>query len=136
MTTNISSLVQLVQALASNQPQVLELQTSILCPYAIILPSGYSLTGADKDKCILSFNNGDGIGVTANNTIQNLTIMTTPACRAIFSTTGLADMGVITLNNLSVTGQVSIMIRQGTNTLTLNADKVDVVSCDARRYSE
>ncbi|PSL48200.1 hypothetical protein CLV51_1021064 [Chitinophaga niastensis] len=136
MVTKISSLIELMQALAMNHPQILELQTSILCPYAIFLPPGYALTGADKDKCLLSFNNGDGIGITANNVIRNLTIMTTPSCRAIFSQTGLTDMGTVTLNNLSVTGQVSLMIRQGTNRLMLNADNVDVVSCDARRYSE
>ena len=128
--------MQLMYALVTGKPQTLELQTSILCPYAITLPPGYNLTGTDKDKCIISFNNGDGIGVTADNAIQNLTIMTNPSCRAIFSTTGLADMGTITLNNISVTGQVSIMMRLGANKLTLNADSVDVVSCDARRYSE
>jgi hypothetical protein len=136
MSTKISSLIELMQAIALNQPQTLELQTSVLCPYAIVLPPGYALTGIHRDKCMLSFNNGDGIGITANNTIKDLTIMTTPACRAIFCQTGMADMGTITLNNLSVTGQVAVMIRQGTDKLNLNADNVDVVSCDARRYSE
>jgi hypothetical protein len=136
MTAKISSLIQLMQALAGNEPQTLELQTSILCPYSITLPPGYSLEGADKDKCILSFNNGDGIGITANNTIQNLTILANPSCRAIFTQTGLADMGTVTLNNLSLTGQVSVITRQGTTALNLHADSVDIVSCDARRYSE
>lgn len=136
MTAKITSLTDLLTALAHHQPQSLQLQTSILCPYAITLPPGYTLCGTDKDKCMISFNNSDGIGITANNTIKDLTIMTNPSCRAIFSHTGLPDMGTITLHNLCITGQVSVMIRQGTHRLVLHAGDIDIVSCDARRYSE
>ncbi len=50
MKTKISSLIDLMAALNNNVPQKLELQTSILCPYAIVLPVGFSLTGVDKEK--------------------------------------------------------------------------------------
>ena len=39
--------------------------------------------------------------------------MATPAARAIYTQTGLPDMGTITLSDLSVTGQVSIIVRGG-----------------------
>jgi hypothetical protein len=76
MIKQINSLVELLAAFSNPQPATLELQTSILCPYSITLPANFNLTGADKEKCILSFSNGDGIGLTANNEVANLTIQT------------------------------------------------------------
>jgi hypothetical protein len=135
-TVRIESLADLSRALAQSQPCELQLQTSVLSPYAITLPPGFSLTGKDKDGCILSFGNGDGIGLTANNAVENLTVVATPAARAIYAQTGIADMGTITLEDLDVTGQVSIIVRGGTSKLSLAVDRLHVAACDCRRYSE
>ncbi|WP_184543235.1 hypothetical protein [Mucilaginibacter sp. FT3.2] len=136
MKTKISSLTDLTAALDTNIPQNLELQTSILCPYAIVLPVGFSLTGVNKESCIISFNNSDGIGLTANNEVADLTIQTNPNNRAIYILSNHADLGTLSLKNLTVTGQVQILTRAGTSKTKLIADNVDVVACDARRYSE
>ncbi len=136
MKTKINSLTDLMAALDNNVPKNLELQTSILCPYAIVLPVGFSLTGVDKEKCIISFNNSDGIGLTANNEVADLTIQTNPNNRAIYTLSNHADLGTLTLKNLTVTGQVQILTRAGTTKTRLIADNVDIVACDARRYSE
>lgn len=132
----INSLIDLVAALNSHAPTNLELQTSILCPYSIVLPVGFSLTGTDKEKCIISFNNGDGIGLTADNELSNLTIQTSPNNRAIYTLSNHPDLGTLTLNNLVVSGQVQILTRAGTLKTKLLATDVDVVACDARRYCE
>ncbi|NRF39578.1 hypothetical protein [Pedobacter foliorum] len=132
----INSLIDLVAALNSHAPTNLELQTSILCPYSIVLPIGFSLTGTDKEKCIISFNNGDGIGLTADNEVSNLTIQASPNNRAIYTLSNHPDLGTLNLNNLVVSGQVQILTRAGTLKTKLIATDVDVVACDARRYCE
>jgi hypothetical protein len=136
MKTAINSLADLMAALNNNVPTNLEVQTSILCPYSIVLPVGYTITGKDKESCIISFNNSDGIGLTANNEVSNLTIQTNPSNRAIYTLSNHPDLGVLTLKNLTVTGQVQILTREGTNKTTLVADSIDIVACDARKYSE
>ena len=135
-TTPVASLTDLMTALAAKGPRTLELQTSVACPYSITLPPGFALTGKDKDSSFLVFGNGDGIGLTANNRVANLTVVATSAARAIYTQTGLADMGRITLKDLTVTGQVSIITRSGTDKLDLLVDKLHIAACDARRYSE
>lgn len=135
-TVPVTSLADLMAGLTRGSPCTLELRTSVSRPYSITLPPGFALTGKDKDSCILMFGNGDGVGLTADNRVANLTIAATPAARAIYTQTGLADMGRITLENLDVTGQVSIITRTGTNKLEFAADKLRVAACDARRYSE
>ncbi|WEK21730.1 MAG: hypothetical protein P0Y49_11355 [Candidatus Pedobacter colombiensis] len=136
MKTKINSLADLMATLNNNIPTNLELQTSILCPYTIILPVGFSLTGVDQEKCIISFNNGDGIGLTANNEVANLTIQTSPNNRAIYALSNHPDLGTLSLKHLTVSGQVQILTRAGTVKTRLIADHVDIAACDARRYCE
>lgn len=135
-TIPVASLADLSQALARSEVCNLQLQTSVLSPYPITLPPGFALSGRNRDSCILSFSNGDGIGLTADNRVENLTIQVTPSARAIYTQTGLADMGSIALSELSVTGQVSIIVRGGTKNLKLAVDKLHIAACDSRRYSE
>ncbi len=125
-----------MSALSGGEPRVLELQTSVACPYSITLPPGFALTGTDKNRCILSFCNGDGIGLTANNRLSDITVIAAPGTRAIYTQAGIADMGTITLSNVAVTGQVSIITRTGTDRLDLVVDALHIAACDSRRYSE
>ncbi len=132
----VASLNELMIALSSGTPGVLELTTSVACPHAITLPPGFSLVGTDKDRCVLSFCNGDGIGLTANNRVAEITVLASPTSRAMYTQAGIADMGTITLDHLAVTGQVSIITRSATNALNLVVDGLHIAACDARRYSE
>jgi hypothetical protein len=134
--TPVSSITDLMAALSAGEPQVLELQTSVSCPYSITLPPGFSLIGKDKDRSVLIFCNGDGLGLTANNQVSDITITATPNARAIYTQTGLSDMGTLSLRNLAVTGQVSFITRAGTDKLKLVVDGLHIAACDCRRYSE
>ncbi|RST76545.1 hypothetical protein D4T97_004805 [Siminovitchia acidinfaciens] len=125
-----------MKAISENIPQVLEIETSILSPHSITLPEGYKLKGKNSDSCMVSFNNSDGFGMTRNNTISNLTMMTKQTNRAIYTVCGISDMGNIHLENLNITGQVSIISRPGTDKINLIADKIHITSCDSRHYSE
>lgn len=132
----VASLTELMSALSGEGPRTIELTTSVACPHSITLPPGFSLVGTDKDRSVLSFVNGDGIGLTANNRVADITVIAAPAVRAIYTQAGIADMGTLTLANLKVTGQVSIITRTGTDTLNLVVDGLHIAACDARRYSE
>lgn len=137
MVKPIFTLIELLAALNSTSPFTLELHTSILSSASIILPAGFKLTSINKERCILSFSNSDGIGLTANNEVSNLTIQTNPNNRAIYvSGNDLADLGVLSLKNLTITGQVQILTRANAIKTNLIADSIDIVSCDSRKYSE
>lgn len=135
-STPVASLAELMSALSAGEPRTVELQTSVACPHSITLPPGFSLTGTDKNRCILSFGNGDGIGLTADNRVSDLTVIAAPAARAIYTQAGIPDMGTIALGNLAVTGQVSVITRPGTSKLDLAVDGLHIAACDSRRYSE
>ncbi len=132
----VASLTELISALSRGGPSIVELTTSVACPHSITLPPGFSLIGTDKNRAVLSFVNGDGVGLTANNRVSSLTVIASPAARAIYTQAGIADMGTLTLDNLAVTGQVSIIIRTGTDRLNLVVEDLHIAACDSRRYSE
>lgn len=125
-----------MSALSGSGPRTIKLTTSVASPHSITLPPGFSLTRIDKNRAVLSFGNGDGIGLTANNRVAGLTIIAPPSARAIYTQAGIADMGTITLGDLAVTGQVSIITHAGTDKLNLVVDGLHIAACDARRYSE
>ncbi|MBA9028379.1 hypothetical protein [Peribacillus huizhouensis] len=134
--TKVNTLLELLQAISENIPQVLEIEASILSPHSITVPEGYQLTGKSNESCMVSFNNSDGFGVTRDNTISNLTVMTKQTNRAIYTVCGIRDMGNIDLENLKITGQVSIISRQGTDKINFIANNIHITSCDSRHYSE
>ena len=136
MKLKISSVSEFMTAIHSQTPATLEIHTSLLFPYSVTLPPGVCLRGVDSDRAILSFNNGDGVGLTADNEVSNLTIQTNPSCRAIYTVSDRADLGTFKLSHLTVSGQIQILTRGGTKRTKLIADQVDVVACDARKYSE
>lgn len=78
-----TSLTELMSAISSDGPRIIELTTSAACPHSIILLQGLSLVGTDKDRTVLSFVNDDGIGLTANSRVSGLTVIATPAVHAI-----------------------------------------------------
>lgn len=135
MKVNIFSYQDLILALNGN-PAILIIKGSILCPDSIVLPPGFSLAGNDYKSSILSFSNGDGVGLTADNEVSNLIIQTNPSNRAVFTLSNKPDLGTLTLNNLVITGQVQIITRAGTDKACFIARNIDVIACDSRKYSE
>lgn len=146
MIRNVNTFGELVTALQNQQPLQIILQSTIVCPFSITLPSGFSISGGSRPQ-MLCFNIADGLGLTHNNTVSNLIIQVNPSYRAIYlagdySNTKnnkpqpLKNNTTITLRNLTITGQVQIITRTGMPNIKLVADAIDIVSCDARRYPE
>lgn len=65
----IYSLVELLEALSNLQPATRIANIHCL-PLFNYTSFGFHITGADSEKCILSFSNSDGIGLTAKHSAQ------------------------------------------------------------------
>lgn len=133
--TTINTFDQLQAALADHETDIV-VHGSITCLHSILLPENAVLRGEAGHLSMLSFNHGDGIGLSAGNTVSDLVIQAPQASRAVFTTLSRADLGTFTLNNLTVTGQVSLIFRSGTMNASVALRNLDIVSCDARAHSE
>ena len=137
-TTSVRTLNELIAALSSQPPRILSIEASIVSPHSIFLPRGFGLAGTkgpDGRTSVLSFSEG-GLGLTGDNSVRDLLIVSAPNVRAIFIVAGHEAMGVLELRNLKVTGQVGLIFRGGTKAAHVVADDVHVVACDARAYCE
>lgn len=133
-TMKVKNNIQLQEALANNV-DVIELENSISLVNSIKLNKGQKLI-AKKDNIFLSFINGDGVALTGNNEISNISIQTSPAKRAIYIESEQTDLGEIKLNDLVVTGVVQLLTRGNNMHLSLNLKNIDIVSADARNFAE
>ncbi|GAA5422552.1 hypothetical protein KV134_08450 [Tetragenococcus halophilus] len=127
---------ELLTAVKQNQSSTLELQNSMTFDSSIILPEGMQLIGTSEATIFLSFTHSDGFALTGNNTLSNLIIQTVPTNRAIFIQSIQKDLGEITLNRLTVTGQIQLITRENTLKAKIIAENVDIVASDSRKFSE
>ena len=117
---NFRWLADLTKAISGNGPGDLELQASVGLSLSDHASAGiFAPAAVNKDVSVLSgLEMATELGLTTNNRVASLTIIATPADRAIYTQTGFSDMGnITTLSDLSITGQVSIITRSGTTKL-------------------
>ena len=133
---NVNSLNELIQALSNTDIKVIIISTTIVSPHDIFLPRRVSLHGDEKTQATLSFSEGGGLGLLGDNSVTNLRIVSKPSARAIFLASGQKNYGNIELKNLTVTGQVGLILRTGSDQAIIVADNIHVAACDARPYAE
>lgn len=137
MTSSIqvSNYRELVQAVGQAGANI-TITNSILVPQTLQLAPKVSLKGEQDSKAFLAFNNGDGIALSQDNTLENLIIQTAPSARAIHINSAEEDLGRITFKDLTVTGQVQLLSRGPNKTLDVQIDGLDIIAADARARSE
>lgn len=130
----VKSYVELEKALLS-EDDLIVLENSISAPNSIVLKEGKKIT-SNNDDVLLSFINSDGIALTGDNEISNISVQTSPNKRAIYINSNLENLKQITLKNLSTTGMVQLLTRNNNKNLRVVIDGLDIISADTRAYPE
>lgn len=131
----VNNLAELKAALIEEEKSI-EVMHSILIPHTIKLKEGVSLVGNKESEVLLAFNTSEGIALEGSNTIKNIAIQTQPNNRAIYIESNLEDLATITLENLTLTGQVQILTRAPQMNLNLAVNNIDIISSDSRNFPE
>jgi hypothetical protein len=137
-TKTVQNFTELIVAL-DNRAKVITVERSMLCNHSFILPAGTTLKGKQQENGelpLLSFDQGEGIGVTASNTVADLNIQAPADKRAIFCAATGDNLGHFQFTNLQITGQFSFIVRRGFKQAQLTLDTVEIVASDSRRYLE
>lgn len=130
----VKNYIELKQAIKSEE-KIIELTNSINAVDTIRLKEGQKITSTREDV-LIAFINGDGIALSGDNEIANISIQTSPNRRAIYIDSEIEDLKTIKLNKLTITGMVQLMTRPNNKTLTVEIDTIDIVAADARNYPE
>lgn len=123
--TTVASAKELTDALASGTLNI-EIVGSIKGMPSVTLTPGVSLRGGE-----LVFG-AKGLRLTSNNTVQDTIITTAPHETAIYNDTTVADLGTLSLANVTTTGQVYIAADNYVRAGRIEADGVHVTAADTR----
>ena len=93
---------------------------------SLTLPPGVSLRGGT-----LEFK-AKGLRLTSDNDISNLRVVTSEHETAIYNDTSVADLGTLTLSNVTTVGQVYLVAEDRVRAGRIVADSVTVESADVR----
>lgn len=121
----VTSAKELAAAIEAGERHI-EVQGTISGSPSITLPEGATLSGG---KLIFT---AKGVRLTKDNTLRDITIITTDYEVAIYNDTSLPDAGTFHFNNVTTVGQVYIVAEGHLKRVRVEADQVFVRSADVR----
>lgn len=134
----VSNFQELIAAVSSPVKEVV-IKRSILCLYSFLLGDGVTLRGKrqeNEELPLLSFPYGDGIGLSANTSVQDIILHAPVDHRALFLAESRNNLGRLHFDNITMTGQFSLIFRQGVQTASVSINDLDIIASDSRHYLE
>lgn len=96
------------------------------------LAPGKQLVGVDDAAGVTFAADVDGVRLSSDNEVTQLSLRVAPQRRAIFNDTSVADLGTLRLSEVSTVGQVQILVRDAVRAGHVVVDGLDVTSADVR----
>lgn len=103
---------------------------------SIRLPAGKTLRGAASSVTLQFAPGEDGLELSADNRVENLTLRTDPGRRALFNDTRVDGLGRLVLRNLATVGSIRLLARDRVKSGHVDAENIDIIVADARGFSE
>ena len=103
---------------------------------SLMLSPAQTLRGHDANVTITFRDGSDGLQVSSDNVVSDLSLRASPQVRAIFNNTNVPTLGRVVLRDLTVVGRVQILARDRLREGHLEVHHLDIVSADAHAESE
>jgi hypothetical protein len=133
----VNSVDELIAAVNDKDVQEIAVSTDLNDIPSIELLPGQTLRSASDGWPTLKFReNADGLRLSSNNTVAGLSLITSPAKRAIWNDYSVDGLGTIVLRSLRTTGRVQILVREKIRSGRIEVDGLDICSADARGEQE
>jgi hypothetical protein len=125
-------------AAAISDPAAVEILVTADIPQlrTLRLPPGKTLRGAVPSVTLRFAPDEDGVQLSADNRIENLTLHADPDRRALLNDTQVEGLGRLVLRNLSTVGSIRLLARDKVKGGHVEAENIDIVAADARGFSE
>ncbi|OZI34181.1 hypothetical protein CAL29_11580 [Bordetella genomosp. 10] len=132
-TQQVFTVADLQGAAANTQIAHIQLAADLTDAPTLRLSPGQTLSG----PAAIRFAAGhDGLQLTSDNRIENLTLVADADKRAVFNDTRVAQLGRLALRGLVVTGVVQLLARDQVRGGHVEVHDIDIVAADARGYDE
>lgn len=104
----VSTLEELMNAVNNQTNEVIRVKGIIKDSPSIRLSSGQQLVG-EADSIIEFMKGTDGVEISMDNKIDNVTLIVEPSRRAIFNRPDVESLGTVSLKNIKTIGQVQLL---------------------------
>jgi hypothetical protein len=132
----VTTAQDLANAVADPSVTAILVTADIAGLHSFRLPPGRLLRGAAPSMSLRFAPGEDGVQLSSDDRIENLTIKTDPDRRALFNDTQVETLGRLVLRNLSIEGAVRLLVRDRVRAGHIETDGVDVVAADARSFGD
>jgi hypothetical protein len=126
--STVTTAQELADAIAGGALEI-EVQGEIVGSPMVTLPPGATLRGGT-----LQFG-AKGIRLTRDNTLDGITVLTEPDEVAVLNDTSVADLGTLTLRNVTTRGQVLLLADQAVRAGHVQIEGLTVLAADVRGRS-
>lgn len=127
----VSTLKELMNALDNQANEVIRVKGTIKESPSIRLFPGQQLIG-EADSVIEFMKGTDGIEISMDNKVDNITLIVDPSRRAIFNRSDVESLGTVTLKNIKTIGQVQLFATGSIRSGHVVAQNVEVIEADTR----
>jgi hypothetical protein len=127
----VSSAEELGLAAGNPESGTIVVRGKIVDAPSICLQPGQEIVGEGESPTI-EFQAGiDGVQLTSNNTVRNLSLLTSAGYRAIFNRSDVDDIGTMMIESVHTIGQVQILIECITQAGHVEVNNLDIEFADS-----
>lgn len=130
----VSTRSELIEALGSKDGEIVVTSDIDDLPQIRLAP-GQSINGV-AESAIRFAAGSDGIQLSADNTVSNLTVVTDPDRQALFNDTAFAGFGRVELTQLRLTGSLRVLAEGAATGGHLAGRDIHIEAADALGYPE
>jgi hypothetical protein len=128
----VANLNELLGALADPNARRIVVTADVFQAPSFRLSAGQMLSGHGRSIRFAAAQ--DGVQLSADNELAQLSLIADPERRAVFNDTSVGRLGVMRLRDLSVRGCVHLLARDEVRGGHVEAHGVKVIAADARRF--
>jgi hypothetical protein len=130
----VSTVSELIDAAGETSVRSIEVEQNLSEVPTIRLAAGQKLAGGQPSVTLRFADGSDGVGLSTDNAVEDLHLVTQAAHLAIFNDTSVATLGRIELHRIRTVGSVRLIAADNVRAGHVEAKDVDIVAADARGY--
>ena len=135
-TRHVATAADLAEAAGDPKLRVIAVTGALRDLPVLKLRPGQSLVGEGKDASLAFAPGSDGVQLSIDNRVADLGIAVDPERRAIYNDTDALGFGHVELTNLSLMGNLRLLLAGQARAGHVSAHDIRVVSADARSFPD
>jgi len=132
----VNSVQELIKATSDRAVQTITIAQDLNDVPEIRLSPGMTLRGHRDRKPVLRFSGGDGVCLSSDNAVENISLLVEPHQLAVWNDDSVSSLGTLILRSVTTIGCVRLLARGAIQNGHIEVEGLDIVAADARSGKE